>query len=69
MLKQNDKVTVKRQIVRREGAYAQAGEQGVVTEFFRSKTEGGPGLGRLNAKVLMDSGEIKTFRLTSLEKQ
>ena len=75
MFHKNDRVQVKRDIfrwsfatgggVQEEVLYAKEGEQGVVTDLFLS--DNGSGYGKWNAKVLIE-GQIKTFRLTSLEK-
>lgn len=58
------RVRVLRDIVRVEGPYAQAGELGEVYEMFNEH-------GRKTcwyAKVRMDHGDVKTFRVTSLER-
>jgi hypothetical protein len=66
MLKQNDKVILKRDITRREGPYANKGDEGVIEELFTSGT--GAGERNWNAKVRMASGRLQTFKISSLEK-
>lgn len=58
-----DRVEVARDITRAEGPYATAGETGVVHELFQPQ---GGSKSPWYAKVLMDGGMIKTFRVTSL---
>ena len=65
-LRPNDQVTVLRDITRQEGPYAKAGETGKVVEVFSNKVGAGE-KSRWFAKVLMDKGDIKTFRQTSLD--
>lgn len=62
---QVSRVTVLRDIVRKEGPYAKAGEQGEVLETFQPQ---GGSKSAWFAKVQM-GGMIKTFRVTSLAVQ
>lgn len=66
MLKQGEKVRLKRDIIRREGPYASKGDEGVVVEMFQFAT------GRReriwHAKVRMASGRLQTFRMSSVER-
>lgn len=61
------RVSVLRNITRVEGPYALAGETGEVIETFQ------PQLRNENpdwfAKVKMDAGPVKTFRITSLKRE
>jgi len=66
MLKKNDRVRLLRNITRREGPYATKGETGTVHELFTAGTGAGERI--RYAKVLMNQGGIKTFRISSLEK-
>lgn len=60
------RVSVARDIVRGEGPYASAGESGKVIETFK-ENEHSPTV--WHAKVKMDLGGIKTFRVTSLQRE
>lgn len=60
-----DRVAVNKDISRREGLYARAGETGTVLEVFRPISTGAGETKALCAKVLI-GGSVKTFRLTSL---
>lgn len=62
-----DKVRVLRDITRREGPYAKAGEEGRVEDIFNSPTVGVPSERRLYAKVRIGA-DLKTLRLTSIER-
>jgi hypothetical protein len=66
-IKAKDKVILLRDIVRREGPYAKAGETGSVIEVFGNKVGGNEAM-RWFAKVKLTGGGIKTFRCTSLKK-
>lgn len=55
-----------RGISRREILYASEGETGTVKELFRPEPTGGMEVKPWYAKVAMDSGGIKTFRLSSI---
>jgi hypothetical protein len=69
-IKSGHRVRLLRDISRAEGPYAQAGEAGTVTETFRPPGTSSGTLGPWCAKVRMDgTGVIKTFRLTSLERE
>jgi hypothetical protein len=61
-----DSLQFVRGISRRETLYASSGETGVVKELFRPDGTGGMEVKPWYAKVAMDNGGIKTFRLTSL---
>jgi hypothetical protein len=63
-----DDVIVARDITRREGIYATAGETGRVVETFRPPSSAAHQLGPWYAKVRMAGGVLKTFRVTSLER-
>lgn len=68
-IEKGHRVRVARDIVRVEGPYAQAGEEGEVIETFRPPNSGANAPWIWHAKVLMDSPKaIKTFRITSLER-
>lgn len=60
------RVSVARDIVRGEGPYASAGEVGEVIETFKENVNS-PTV--WHAKVKMDAGGIKTFRVTSLQRE
>lgn len=66
MLKQGEKVRLKRDITRREGPYASKGDEGVIEEMFTSGTGSREHI--WYAKVRMDSGRLQTFRMSSVEK-
>lgn len=62
-------VVVKRNIFRKETGmfpYAWAGDKGIVIEIFA--TNQSPKEKKLSAKVAMNDGTIKTFRLTSIRR-
>lgn len=59
------RVSVLRDVVRKEGPYAVAGETGEVVDTFKEH----PGAPTIwYAKVKMDAGGIKTFKVTSLQR-
>lgn len=71
----NDRVKLARDIYRIDykdrlrKVYAEKGEVGAIIEIFRPRPTGSGEVKPPSAKVKMDaSGEIKTFRLTSLER-
>lgn len=62
-----DMVIVNKDVVRREGPYANKGDMGVVIDIFSSGNDVNDR--RINAKIsMLDDGSIKTFRLTSIDK-
>jgi hypothetical protein len=65
-IKDGMRVCVARAIVRREGPYASKGDSGIVREVFKSGSSSARGRSLWYAKVQMDGGGIKTFRITSL---
>ena len=68
MIRTGASVTVLRDIPRNDGPepYARRGEAGVVVDLFRPPGTGAGERKPLYAKVQMEGGEIKTFRLTSI---
>jgi hypothetical protein len=78
--KEGGRVEVARDIFRAEGVidltklsrirgkYASQGEVGTVKDLFRPVPTGSGELGKWYAKVAMDGGGIKTFRLSSLNR-
>lgn len=67
-LKPNDPVALNKDIQRDGELYARKGDVGVITEVFRAEPTGKGQVHTWYAKVRMLGGVIKTFRLTSLEK-
>lgn len=63
------RVRVLRPITRKEGPYAAAGDEGVVEEVFRGRSQSPQDTHKTvpwHAKVRMSDGSLKTFRLTSI---
>jgi hypothetical protein len=63
------RVRVLRPITRKEGPYAAAGDEGVVEEVFRGRSQSPQDTRKTvpwYAKVRMSDGSLKTFRLTSI---
>lgn len=60
------RVSVIRDVVRKEGPYASAGEAGEVVDTFKEHPRA-PTI--WYAKVKMDAGGIKTFKVTSLQRE
>lgn len=67
-LQSGDRISLRRDIVRHEGPYASIGDQGTILSIFRPIPTALMETKPLSAKVQMDDGPIKTFRLTSLKK-
>jgi len=65
-IQKGDRVVVLREITRAEGPYASAGEAGEVWETFQPQQAR---KGEWCAKVQMDGGGTKTFRVTSLRRE
>jgi hypothetical protein len=59
-------IVVLRDIVREEGEYAKEGDKGLIIELFQSQTGSNRRDRVWYAKTRMDSGGIKTFRISSI---